>query len=487
MSDQIERFLGADTRDRLRIVREPASRDALRSHLGDDAWREYQELARRVDKRHLGPKAAANLLFVPGVMGSLLQSDSKGGVWWIDVRALGHIDDLALSPDGLHDRDVGDAITPNNVDISYEPFLTAALQRPDFEHRTFPYDWRKPLTASAKRLADRVADMYADNGKRPVHLVGHSMGGLMIRAALMEQGQRLWPMVGRIVFIATPHYGSPAIAGYLKNHLWGFEFLALLGRYLSRPTFRSLWGVLAMLPAPRGIYPGTRDNDPEPWRGKRGDPYVHPCANFDLYNAADWHLDLDPSEERNLQTVLDGAREFHESMHAAHRALTQAQLDSMAIIAGVGHGTLFRLAFAKRFFGLWERAEKQTKRVPGDRHREGDGRVPVASAQLDGVRINYVEGVHGGLPNLPVVHNAAFEFLNGGDIALPQTPAQALRRHLAADTTNPAPTLDGSAWIRDDAGNAGMWRLDVDEQALNHLQAELERGGLPAFQYVKLL
>ena len=65
-----------------------------------------------------------------------------------------------------------------------------------------------------------------------MHIVAHSMGGLMVRTTLMNYPE-LWRRVGRIVFIGTPHYGSPAIAGYLKNHLWGFELLALLGRYLK--------------------------------------------------------------------------------------------------------------------------------------------------------------------------------------------------------------------------------------------------------------
>ena len=114
----------------------------------------------------------------------------------------------------------------------------------------FPYDWRKPLVASAGLLRDLI--LKASKDYQPVHLIGHSMGGLMIRTALMLHGDELWPKVGRIVFIATPHYGSPSIAGYLKNHLWGFEQLALVGAFISRETFRSLWGVLSLMPAPAG-------------------------------------------------------------------------------------------------------------------------------------------------------------------------------------------------------------------------------------------
>ena len=95
---------------------------------------------------------------------------------------------------------------------------------------------------------------------------------MMVRATLLQYGAELWPKLGRIVFIATPHYGATAIAGYLKNHFWGTELMALLGLYLSRETLRSLWGVLGLLPAPLGVYPGTRGDDRTPWTsGSAGD------------------------------------------------------------------------------------------------------------------------------------------------------------------------------------------------------------------------
>jgi pimeloyl-ACP methyl ester carboxylesterase len=109
-----------------------------------------------------------------------------------------------------------------------------------------------------------VLKLHQENGGREIHLVAHSLGGLMVRSALMQHTADMWPRIGKIVFVGTPHYGAPAIAGYLKNHLWGFELMAVLGQYLSRATLRSLWGVIGLLPAPRGIYPGTRDNDSRP-------------------------------------------------------------------------------------------------------------------------------------------------------------------------------------------------------------------------------
>ena len=80
-------------------------------------------------------------------------------------------------------------------------------------HAIFGYNWRKSLLHSTTKLRDLVLALHRDNGQKNVNLVGHSMGGLMVRASLMQHGPELWPKIGKIVFIGTPHYGATAIAG----------------------------------------------------------------------------------------------------------------------------------------------------------------------------------------------------------------------------------------------------------------------------------
>jgi pimeloyl-ACP methyl ester carboxylesterase len=486
MTDISDRFLHADIRERLQLVRGRRNAAALREFVGAPAWGDYQRLAARVDDEHLAPDELPNLLFSPGVMGSLLQSTTKGGVWWIDVvRTRKHLNDLRLSDDGTSDANAEDRVSAFNVDTTYEAFLTAALQAPGIGLRYFPYDWRKLLTLSTQAFRDCVLKLHAENGGKPLHLVGHSMGGLLMRAALMEHGDELWPLIGRVVFVGTPHYGTPAIAGYLKNHLWGFNEMALLGLYLDRRTFRSLWGVIALLPAPSGIYPGTREGDEARWKVRRGE-YRHPCANFDLYEAGAWHLDLSAQDEKRLQHVLDGAREFHTRMANAHAALDNEQRAKMHVIAGVGYETLFRLEWSKRFFGLWEHAKKVTERIPGDEHREGDGRVPVASACLDDVTIQYVKGVHGGLMNIKNVYEASFAYLKEGKLLLSRTPAEALSDHLAGPVANSeTPILDGSTRANEE--DPGFLDLGANAETAAAHREELEQKLLLNMQYARLL
>jgi pimeloyl-ACP methyl ester carboxylesterase len=489
MDPIVAAFMAAGTEERLRLADGTAHSTALIELLGDPAYAEYRKLAKKLDTAHLAFGAPKNLIFVPGVMGSLLQSRTRGGIWWVDVRTRTRIDQLGLSADGTQDAEPANDIVPTTTDYSYDPFLTAVLGELDFGHYIFAYDWRKSLRHSSGALRDAIRRLHQENGGSPVHVVAHSMGGLIVRETLLQHGAELWPRLGRIVFIATPHYGATAIAGYLKNHFWGTELMALLGLYLSRETLRSLWGVLSLLPAPRGVYPGTRTGDPAPWASRSpSDAYIHPCANYDLYQVEQWRLGLTPAQSLQLQKILDDTGEVHRQMYQAHRTLTQELRDRMLVIAGVGYQTLFRLAYEPQFFGLWEKALKLTERKDGDPHREGDGRVPLASARLEDVEIRYVKGVHGALPNIPSVYLDVFRWLRDQPLQLPDTVKGALSMHLGGPEESDAPHLDGTAAVDQYSDDPGLWSMDgPPPKRLDALKTELERERLPEFTRVRLL
>ena len=477
--DAYLRFAAAPLDEQFRMLTDPGTVEQLQPLLGADALAEYLELARRAPSQQVLDDRPVNLVFLPGVMGSLLVSRGLAGMWWIDLRELGRLDSLGLGPDGARDAVAGADLQPAALDKSYAAFLAAAWQRDDLGHAVYPYDWRRPVPEVTAGLRDRVRAAREANGGQPVHLVAHSMGGLVVRAALMRHPE-LWDMVGRIVFLGTPHYGSPAIAGYLKNHLWGFDFMVVLGRLLSRRTFRSLWGVLDLLPAPAGVYPGTRD-DPDPGR--------HPCANFDLYDVGAYRLGLDDADRDQLQRGLDAAAAFHQDLWRWHQELPQDRRDRMAVIAGVGYQTLFRVAYRPRFGWAWEHMDRVTSRVPGDPDRDGDGRVPVASAALEDIgETRYVQGMHGDLPSIPEAWTDAFSWLTGGRLELHRTPQAAAGLHLAGGTGPVAPALAGVAGPAQDRDDPGY--LDVtppDEATIARIERDLASQRLPEFTRVRLL
>lgn len=468
---KLEKFLTADYEAQYKLLDDPEIKADVESWMGTEAFSEFVSngLAGHLSA---GPK---NIILVPGVMGSTLQSDGLGGVWWLDVaRARDKLNQLRLKDDGTGDVDEDAEIVAGTVDVSYVPFRKAIATSKFFggsEH--FPYDWRKSMRSSAERLRDAILTTYDEYGKK-VHLVGHSMGGLMIRTTLMIHGKELWPKIDRIVFIGTPHYGSASIAGYLKNHLWGWESLAVLGMFLSRETFRTMRGVLSLLPAPAGIYPGTRNGED------------HPCANFDMYDAKAWKLDLDAAATVNLQNILDEVRQFHTDLHQWHDSLLQEHKDRMLMIAGVGQETLFRLEFDQAFWGLWDRTKKITDRIQCDLNREGDGRVPLASTLLEDVTMRYVKGEHGGLPNIPAVAQDVLAWLTGDKLKLAETCQGALGGHLsAADESSATPVLDGSGVISRFRELKDYENPTPEFKA--KIEAELDAGKMPHINLVKIL
>jgi pimeloyl-ACP methyl ester carboxylesterase len=81
------------------------------------------------------------------------------------------------------------------------------------------------LDEHARRLAARIGDL------RPVHLVGHSLGGLVILRYLRTHGEQ---RVGRVVLLGTPVRGCMA-GSRLENMAAGEQLLGA-----SREIWRSL-------------------------------------------------------------------------------------------------------------------------------------------------------------------------------------------------------------------------------------------------------
>ncbi|MBT2524974.1 hypothetical protein J7E91_05845 [Streptomyces sp. ISL-99] len=488
VDDVMVRFAISDTRHRLQMAQDPATSNAVRALLGNKAFIELEQLSRSIPGYHLAAEAPTDLIFVPGVMGSTLASLGLAGIWWFDFRNLRHINDLRLSVDGVEDENPAHRVAPVAVDVVYEAFFAAVIKHESFGALGFPYDWRKPLVSSAERLREDILKVNSLNGHRPVHLVAHSMGGLVVRTALMRFPE-LWRCIGKVVFLGTPHYGSPAIGGYLKNHLWGFERMVLLGKLLSRETFRSMWGVLSLLPAPVGVYPGTRNGETRPGVAQVGG-YAHPCGNFDFYRASAWNLGLSSEQEDQLQRLLSAADAHHRELYSWHMNLDQSYRNRMAVIAGVGFNTLFRLAYNRRLGILWEHMDRVTLRNSTDRHREGDGRVPLPSAELDWVQTRYVHAEHGSLPTIPLIYDDVLRFLSDQAMQLPTTPQSALQTHLAGDVlASTTPALIGTR-VRhgEDPHDPGYLDFHSPPEAeVQVLERELRLGELPEFARLKIL
>jgi pimeloyl-ACP methyl ester carboxylesterase len=119
------------------------------------------------------------------------------------------------------------------------------------------------LDLSPREILEEVSnqiDNCCSSHDKTVHYVGHSLGGLLIRAYLQE---RRPDNLGRVVLLGTPNQGTP-IVDYFRDHWW----MRLLG-----PTTNALGTDSESFPSsleppwyPVGVIAGVTKMDiNEPW------------------------------------------------------------------------------------------------------------------------------------------------------------------------------------------------------------------------------
>lgn len=144
---------------------------------------------------------------LPGTMGSVLKV--RGDEVWLNY--------CALLWGGLKRLHIGETeVEPVDLVGTYYGPLLEFLAR---SHRveTFPYDWRLSVRDAAASLAGKLEDWLpeAERSGQPVHLIAHSMGGLVVRAMIADggRGTALWQRIvalprSRLMMLGTPNLGS---------------------------------------------------------------------------------------------------------------------------------------------------------------------------------------------------------------------------------------------------------------------------------------
>lgn len=313
------------------------------------------------------------IVLLPGIMGSVLERDGtevwapSAGVAWRALRSLGGtLQSLKLDGDAPDVDDLDDGVTATRLipDLHLIPgFWTidgygaiSETIRARFDVTEgenffeFPYDWRRYLQSTARRL-DRESERWladwrerSGNDDAKLILVGHSMGGLVARQFLEQLGG--WERTRKLITFGTPYRGSVnAVHGLVHG----------IGKQIGPLKF-DLTEVLRSLPAVHQLLPVYRcidDGSGEMLRVAEADlPGIEPAKAAEalafhdgIHGAVREHAD-DPAY------VLGG--------YSIHPIIGHKQTTKQSVIVDDGH---------IRFATEWK----------GQDHG-GDGTVPRVSA-----------------------------------------------------------------------------------------------------------
>ena len=237
---------------------------ALRVHLGDERYQRMHSMAlKRKVSRSATAKPKGNVVVIHGIMGAELSvsSGGAGDLTWVNAFRIlrGWLDRLKLSDDGRSEANPKFTVTASSIMKRYYGEMLLALAE-NWNVKDFYFDWRKDLELAADSL-NVVLGTWIDN-KQPVHIVAHSMGGLVARTFIKKYAARwrtMWDQAGngkdggRLIMLGTPNYGSFAIPQVITGVEGLVRKLATLDLRHDRQelleTFNSFVGSYQMMPS----------------------------------------------------------------------------------------------------------------------------------------------------------------------------------------------------------------------------------------------
>jgi pimeloyl-ACP methyl ester carboxylesterase len=352
-----------------------AHRRELMAYFGEREYRLLAALARRALQAQPPPPKPAELpriYLLPGLLGSQLGWPRGHGeppdLLWLDPY-----DVVAGGLTRLRPQRGGSSPVPLGLITHTYLALQLRLQASGLSVVTYDYDWRHDVSASARALATRLERDPAES----LILLGHSMGGLLARAALELCAPATRARVTRVIGLGAPHGGSIGAVQALRATYPVLLRLAALDRRhdastLTAEVFRSFLSLYQMLPAE-----GT---------------------GLNLFDPASWPASSPPTAGGARLPRPDRRR--LESAQRFLRELPPADARFVSIV-GIGQRTVT---------GLAREAEQFVYEISD----AGDGTVPAERAVLAAARSYSLDCEHSELPRSARVARAIIELAVSG-------------------------------------------------------------------------
>ena len=199
-------------------------RQELAAYFGTAEYRALLRLAQQA-QRASPPDPATVVLIVPGIMGSQLgllrRRPLPDDILWLDPIdiGVGRLATLRVPANA--------PIVPLGVVLFSHLRLKLQLRTRGFNAKFHDYDWR----CSIEELGDSLAERIRLEPCERVMIVGHSMGGLVGRAALHG---RCSGKIERLILLGTPNIGSFAPLQALRGTYAVVRKIAQLVNHDSR-------------------------------------------------------------------------------------------------------------------------------------------------------------------------------------------------------------------------------------------------------------
>jgi hypothetical protein len=356
----------------------------LTAYFGAGEYEVLSALAREAQKVPVSPDAP-RVFIVPGIMGSQLgrmrPAPMPNDILWLDPVdiSLGQLALLRLPVNGSGPVPVeehkhlplqGEPMSPQEtriVSLGVVLFtylrLKLHLRIAGFAPVFHDYDWRLGVDELGRALADRVR---AERSR--VMIVAHSMGGLVSRAAMASDGM---DHVERVVLLGTPNAGSFAPVQALRGV---YAVVRKIARLSQSQTAESLAAeVFSTFPSLYHLLPVANGHSEQ-----------------DLFDAAEWPAN---GPVPNVPLLTQAREALKQLAHGDERFVN---------IVGAGQETVTR-------------ATRRNGDFVYTITRHGDGTVPVARAELPGVRTYYTGVAHSELARDQVVALAVADVLRAGE------------------------------------------------------------------------
>jgi pimeloyl-ACP methyl ester carboxylesterase len=368
----IERIETADPDEFAQILMHPSLDEerVLRAYFGDIRYERLHRLALQENVTR-GQEKRGTVIVLHGIMGSELTAfdrHTRGTRIWVHLwhLALGHMRYLRLNDIGRAEYDDSRSISATGLIKRYYAEQLLYLSR-NWRVRGFWYDWRKDLNLSAELLKMQMTSWFNDD--EPVHLVAHSMGGLVARTFIKNYPDRwntMWDVQGngrrggRLIMLGTPNYGSFTIPQVLTGLERDVKRLAKLDLRHNMDAMleiiHSFPGIYQMLPSP----------------DKASVEELYQAETYGGLNIPQHYLNNARNHHKVLKDVVYNER--------------------MIYVAGYDRLTLS---------GIKELNNKEKKAVFNpdlyEKTLAGDGQVPHALGFLNDVKNYFVDETHGSL------------------------------------------------------------------------------------------